>query len=263
LEHHIYRYVNATQPVNITESKTQSNGTVVTKAETANGVAVKAPSPSSANTTNILNPTTSATNSTTASQLTSQNYRTLTLSDFRTSLFSLYLLQSAFFSTGNIASVSSFSLDAVYRLIPVFDPFSQGALLVFKILIPFALLSFTLGLLTRRLGVGEGALMMVLMGVGDYMTIRFFWMVKDEGSWLEIGSSISCFAIASALAAFLGAIEGVSGVMVGGVRFEDDENAVQAMENDRGVREKEKEGKSEELAQRNGEVGSGKKDTVR
>jgi phosphatidylinositol glycan class N len=144
-------------------------------------------------------------------------YRALSISDTRPSLFTLYLLQSAFFSTGNIASVSSFSLDAVYRLIPVFDPFSQGALLVLKILVPFVLLSATLGILNKRLGMAPGALFMGLVVLGDWLTVNFFWMVRDEGSWLEIGETISRFCIVSALAVFVAALEGGSAWLVGDV----------------------------------------------
>jgi GPI ethanolamine phosphate transferase 1 len=144
-------------------------------------------------------------------------YRPLTLSDIRPSLFTLYLLQSAFFSTGNIASVSSFSLDAVYRLIPVFDPFSQAALLILKILIPFIILSATLGVLNKRLGFAPGALFMGLIVFGDWLTVNFFWMVKDEGSWLEIGETISRFCIVSALCVFSAGIEAGSGWLVGDV----------------------------------------------
>lgn len=145
------------------------------------------------------------------------SYRPLTLSDVRPSLFTLYLLQSAFFSTGNIASISSFSLDAVSRLIPVFDPFSQTALLLFKILVPFCILSASLGILNKRLGFAPGAVFMGLIVAGDWLTINFFWMVRDEGSWLEIGETISRFCIVSGLCVFTAALEAGSGVLVGDV----------------------------------------------
>jgi GPI ethanolamine phosphate transferase 1 len=144
-------------------------------------------------------------------------YRALTISDIRPSLFTLYLLQSAFFSTGNIASVASFSLDAVYRLIPIFDPFSQGALLMFKILVPFIILSAALGILNKRLGFAPGTLFMGLIVFGDWLTINFFWMVRDEGSWLEIGETISRFCIVSGLCVFVAALEGGSTWLVGDI----------------------------------------------
>ena len=140
--------------------------------------------------------------------LSSSPFRSLTFSDARICLFFLTLLQSAFFSTGNIASVSSFSLDSVSRLIPVFDPFSQGALLVLKIMIPFALISANLGILNKRIGVAPSALFMGVMAITDVLTLHFFWVVRDEGSWLEIGSTISHFFIASMLCVFVAGLEG-------------------------------------------------------
>ncbi|KAI1324989.1 PigN-domain-containing protein [Xylariaceae sp. FL0255] len=144
-------------------------------------------------------------------------FRPLSLSDARIALFFLVLLQSAFFSTGNIASVSSFSLESVTRLIPIFDPFSQGALLVLKIMIPFMLISANLGVLTKRLGVAPSALFMVVMAVSDVLTLYFFWVVKDEGSWLEIGSTITHFVIASMLCVFVAGLEGISAWFIAGV----------------------------------------------
>ena len=144
-------------------------------------------------------------------------YRTLKLSDARIALFFFYFIQSAFFSTGNIASVSSFSMDSVYRLIPIFSPFSQGALLTLKLMIPFAVISANLGILNRRLGVAPSALFMVVMAISDVLTLNFFWLVKDEGSWLDIGTSISNFSIASLLCAFVAMLEVVSEVFVSGV----------------------------------------------
>lgn len=147
-------------------------------------------------------------------------YRPLTLADARVALFFFVFLQSAFFSTGNVASISSFSLESVTRLIPVFDPFSQGALLIVKLMIPFALVSANLGILNRRIGVAPSALFMVVMAISDVLTLYFFWVVKDEGSWLEIGSTISHFAIASLLSVFVAALEGVSALFISGVEVD-------------------------------------------
>lgn len=153
--------------------------------------------------------------------LTSSAFRSLTLSDARISLFFLTLLQSAFFSTGNVASISSFSMESVSRLIPVFDPWSQGALLMLKLMIPFALISANLGILNKRLGVAPSALFMVVMAISDFLTLHFFWAVRDEGSWLEIGSTISHFAIASLLCVFVAGLEGVSELFIRGVEVDE------------------------------------------
>lgn len=147
--------------------------------------------------------------------------RPLRLSDARVSLFFMVLLQSAFFSTGNVASISSFSLESVTRLIPVFDPFSQGALLILKLMIPFALISANLGILNKRLRIAPSALFMVVMAISDILTLYFFWVVKDEGSWLEIGSTISHFVIASLLCVFVAALEGASAMFISGIDVSD------------------------------------------
>ncbi|KAI1461452.1 GPI ethanolamine phosphate transferase 1 [Annulohypoxylon moriforme] len=152
-----------------------------------------------------------------AAETVVSKFRPLALPDARVALFFFVLLQSAFFSTGNIASISSFSLESVCRLIPIFDPFSQGALLILKLIIPFALISANLGILNKRIGVAPSALFMVAMALSDILTLHFFWVVKDEGSWLEIGSTITHFAIASLLCVFVAGLEGVSALFIAGV----------------------------------------------
>jgi phosphatidylinositol glycan class N len=62
--------------------------------------------------------------------------------------------------------------------------------------------------------------------VGDVMTVRFFWMVRDEGSWLDIGTSISHFCICDGLGVFVALIEAASEAFVGGVVFEDEDEVV-------------------------------------
>ena len=47
--------------------------------------------------------------------------------------------------------------------------------------------------------------------------MNFFWLVRDEGSWLDIGTSISHFVIASLLCVFVAGLEFVSEIFVSGV----------------------------------------------
>ncbi|KDN68699.1 putative phosphatidylinositolglycan class N [Colletotrichum sublineola] len=144
-------------------------------------------------------------------------YRPLRLHDARVALFFFVLFQSAFFSTGNIASISTFSLESVCRLLPVFDPFAQGAMLIFKIVIPFVFVSASLGILNKLLGVAPSALFMFAVGMSDILTLHFFWVVRDEGSWLEIGSTICHFVVASLVCVFVVMMEGVSAIFISGV----------------------------------------------
>lgn len=210
LEHHIYAYTTTNRasppPSPVPTPKPLSSAISAISNQLQSSTETTTPDPSQSSKHTITNP-----------------YRPLTLSDARISLFFLYLLQSAFFSTGNIASISSFSLDSVYRLIPIFNPFSQGALLLLKLLIPFALISANLGILNRRLGVAPSSLFMVVMAISDVLTLNFFWMVRDEGSWLDIGTSISHFCISSLLGVFVAGLEFLSEVFVSGVDVGDGE----------------------------------------
>ncbi|KAI4166416.1 MAG: hypothetical protein LQ343_008072 [Gyalolechia ehrenbergii] len=225
LEHHIYTYNTTNRvspppsPVPVPKPLSSAISAISTQLQSSTETTTPDPPPPSKHTG-------TTTTSHPPQPAPTNPYRPLTLSDARISLFFLYLLQSAFFSTGNIASISSFSLDSVYRLIPIFNPFSQGALLLIKLLIPFALISANLGILNRRLGVAPSSLFMVVMAISDVLTLNFFWMVRDEGSWLDIGTSISHFCISSLLGVFVAGLEFLSEVFVSGVEVGGGEGVV-------------------------------------
>lgn len=149
-----------------------------------------------------------------------QTQRELSLADFRISLFFFFLSQIGFFGTGNIASISSFSLDSVRRLIPIFDPLAMGGILIFEILVPFAVLSVCLGILNLRLRLPKSALFSMVLAVSDILSLNFFYLVVDEGSWLDIGTSISHYSISSLLCLFMILLEYLSDVLVRGVHIE-------------------------------------------
>ncbi|KAJ7665103.1 Phosphatidylinositolglycan class N-domain-containing protein [Mycena polygramma] len=119
--------------------------------------------------------------------------------DIRIALFFLFFVQVGFFGTGNVASISSFYLSPVYRLIPVFSPFAMATLLIFKIIAPYVILSVTFAALNDALHLPPFSLFLVALTLTDGMTLTFFFNVTDTGSWLEIGQTITFFCVASLL----------------------------------------------------------------
>ncbi|KAF9336058.1 Glycosyl phosphatidyl inositol anchor synthesis [Podila minutissima] len=137
--------------------------------------------------------------------------------DARPAIFFLFFINVAFFGTGNVASLASFSLQSVFRLTTVFNPFFMGVLLIFKILIPFFLVSSVFRVLGRSLDLPPFSLFLLGLATTDVMTLNFFYLVRDDGSWLEIGTSISHFCISSLMVLFTILLFALSDLLVGRV----------------------------------------------
>ncbi|KAL5057475.1 hypothetical protein RYX36_029079 [Vicia faba] len=129
--------------------------------------------------------------------------RSLQLSDVRIPLAFMVLFNIAFFGTGNFASIASFEISSVYRFITVFSPFLMAALLIFKLFIPFILVICAFSAITKLNQVPRMGCYFLVILFSDVMTIHFFFLVRNTGSWMEIGNSISHFGIVSAQVVFV------------------------------------------------------------
>ncbi|XP_051538836.1 GPI ethanolamine phosphate transferase 1-like isoform X1 [Myxocyprinus asiaticus] len=129
--------------------------------------------------------------------------RQLRLDDIRRSYFFVFFIIIAFFGCGNIASINSFDPASVYCFLTVFNPFIMGGLLMWKVLIPFLIVMCTFESIQVSTQLSSRSLFLVVLVISDLMALHFFFLVKDYGSWLDIGTSISHYVIVMSMTIFL------------------------------------------------------------
>lgn len=129
--------------------------------------------------------------------------RQLRLDDIRRSYFFVFFIITAFFGCGNIASINSFDPASVYCFLTVFNPFIMGGLLMWKVLIPFVIVMCTFESIQVSTQLSSRSLFLVVLVISDLMSLHFFFLVKDYGSWLDIGTSISHYVIVMSMTIFL------------------------------------------------------------
>ena len=112
----------------------------------------------------------------------------------------LYMLLTylTFFGTGNSGSISSFEISSTYRFVKVFNPFLMGLLLLIKAVLPFIVIALSYSFINMKRKINFDRIFMMIIAFGDVMALTFFFLVKDDGSWRDIGVSISHFGIANA-----------------------------------------------------------------
>lgn len=137
-------------------------------------------------------------------------FRQLHLDDVRRSFFFVFFIVTAFFGTGNIASVNSFDPASVYCFLTVFSPFMMGGLLVLKVVIPFVLVSCAFEAVQVTTQLSSKSLFLIVLVISDIMALHFFFLVKDYGSWLDIGTSISHYVLVMSLTIFMMLMNGLA-----------------------------------------------------
>ena len=109
----------------------------------------------------------------------------------------LFLCYASFFSTGNIASISGFEVSSTYRFVTVFSPFTMTGLIGTKIFLPFLLVATAFFAVSKAKRQEPTNNFFMAIALSDFIAIVFFFLVRDTGSWRDIGMTIGNFSISN------------------------------------------------------------------
>lgn len=114
---------------------------------------------------------------------------------FRLSFAIILYTFFSFFGTGNVASISSFDPNIIRCFLTTFSPFVIMFLVILKLCIPVFLIICIIFALSSFAIEYEQQIFICLLLICNIMALHFLYMVRNRGSWLEIGTSISHFVI--------------------------------------------------------------------
>ena len=109
---------------------------------------------------------------------------------------------ASFFSTGNVASISGFTLSSVFRFFSGNYPMPMTALILTKILLPTFFISSALFEICKKFNYSTNDTLFIMISLSEVINIKFFFNIRDWGSWKEIGMSIAYFIISNVITVF-------------------------------------------------------------
>nr|CAD7401679.1 unnamed protein product [Timema cristinae] len=105
--------------------------------------------------------------------------------------------------SGNIASINSFDPTWVHCFLTVFSPFVMTALILWKTMIPFLAVTCVFRAVNIVVQAPTRRLFLIVLVFCDGMGLHFLHLVTNQGSWLDIGTSISHYVIMQTTVLFL------------------------------------------------------------
>ena len=152
-----------------------------------------------------------------AKQKETLDAKPLTLDHLRISFMFVYFIFISFFGTGNVASINSFDVASTYCFQTIFNPWIQGTILVVKTLVPLLMVTVIFRSMQSLTSLPMRGVFLLILILTDVMAMHFFFLVKDEGSWLDIGQSLSHFVINLGFVIFLVPIYDISYFITGSI----------------------------------------------
>ena len=116
--------------------------------------------------------------------------------------FYMSISYASFFSTGNVASISGFNISSVFRFFSIYRPMPITALILIKILLPTLFISSAIFEIFELYDYSTIDTLFMLISMSEVMNIKFFFDIRDWGSWREIGMSIA-YSLISNIISFM------------------------------------------------------------